>query len=152
MCGRSRETVVKCKPCSWNAKYKMMCLFVRWWLLLLKVMLWWSGPKMGKLRWSTWIKVNLIKLSSVVRIIWSKCYLSREIPSHVIYVFYLDYPLIIAWPYKDNKLFIVNSESSAVSTKTCNTYLEFGCGVSPKSFFTQKGGNIVCVSHSEQAK
>lgn len=61
---------------------------------------------------------------------------------------YLDYPLIVAWPYKDNKLFIVNSESSVVTTKNSNTFLEFGCGVSPKCFFSQRGGTITCVSHN----
>lgn len=63
---------------------------------------------------------------------------------------YLDYPFVLAWPYKENKLHIVNSEAAIVNTKTTVNYLEFGCGVSPKCFFTQKGGVVCSVSHSEE--
>lgn len=30
--------------------------------------------------------------------------------------------------------------------------LEFGCGIGPKSFLSQKGGKLICVSHGDSSK
>ena len=48
---------------------------------------------------------------------------------------YVDYPLVVAWPYKEQKLYQANTETSGTRVKNMRSssgILEYGYGVNPK--------------------
>ena len=42
----------------------------------------------------------------------------------------------------------ISTESGNIETKNTRTFLEFGCGISPKCFLTENGRNLWTVSHN----
>lgn len=59
-----------------------------------------------------------------------------------------DYPIILAWPYKEQRILMINSENEMVESKNTKGFLEYGCGISPKCFLVDGGHALWTVSHS----
>jgi len=58
----------------------------------------------------------------------------------------------MCWPGKEEAIKIVNCETGKVSNVGIKGYIEFGCGVGPKSFILNTGKTFGMVSQSDSRK
>ncbi len=63
--------------------------------------------------------------------------------------FILEFPIAICWPCSEESLKIINTESGKIHTQATKGFIEFGCGIGPKSFFLSSGRNIAMLSQSK---
>ncbi len=69
-----------------------------------------------------------------------------------IFIINLDHPIALCWPGKEECIKVVNCESGKVSNVSIKGFIEFGCGVGPKSFLLNTGRSFGMVSQSSERK
>jgi hypothetical protein len=67
-------------------------------------------------------------------------------------VIYVEYPLAVCWPCGEENLKIVNTESGRVTSQVTRGFIEFGCGIGPKSFFLSNGRSLAMLSQSKDRR
>lgn len=65
---------------------------------------------------------------------------------------YLEFPIAICWPCSEESLKIVNTESGKINNQAIKGFIEFGCGIGPKSFFLSNGRNVAMLSQSKERR